>query len=68
MSRELKLMLKVKKFHNRDKALKKKVIPAVKSQIQKQGEIFTKISKRMYVEFGIWIHSVMSSTEITISF
>jgi hypothetical protein len=29
MSRELKLMLKVKKFHNRDKSLKKKVIPAI---------------------------------------
>ena len=31
-------MLKVKKFRNRDKALEKKVIPAIKSQIQKQGE------------------------------
>ena len=37
MSRELKLMLKVKKFRNRDKALEKKVIPAIKSQILKQG-------------------------------
>lgn len=36
MSRELKLMLKAKKFGNRDKAKKKKVIPAIKSQIQKQ--------------------------------
>ena len=30
-------MLKAKKFGNRDKAIKKKVIPAIKSQIQKQG-------------------------------
>jgi hypothetical protein len=37
VSRELKLMLKAKKFGNRDKAIKKKVIPAIKSQIQKQG-------------------------------
>jgi hypothetical protein len=31
-------MLKAKKFTDRDKAIKKKVIPAIKSQIQKQGE------------------------------
>jgi hypothetical protein len=37
MSRELKVMLKVKKSRNWDKALKKKVIPTIKSQIQKQG-------------------------------
>jgi hypothetical protein len=30
-------MLKAKKFGNRDKAIEKKVIPAIKSQIQKQG-------------------------------
>jgi hypothetical protein len=30
-------MLKAKKFGNRDKAIKKKVIPAIKSQIQRQG-------------------------------
>ena len=30
-------MLKVKKFDNRDKAIKKKVIPEINSQIQKQG-------------------------------
>jgi hypothetical protein len=68
MSRELKLMLKAKKFRNRDKALKKKVIQQSNLRSKSKGEIFTKISKRMYVEFGIWIHSVMSSIEITISF
>lgn len=36
-SRELKLMLKAKKFTDRDKAIKKKVIPTLSSQIQKHG-------------------------------
>ena len=36
-SRELKLMLKAKKFTDREKAIKKKVIPTINSQIQKQG-------------------------------
>lgn len=61
-------MLKAKKFGNRDKAIKKKVIPAINSQIQKQGEISKEISKKMNAEFGIWIPSGMNSTEITISF
>jgi hypothetical protein len=33
-------MLKAKKFGNRDKAINKKVIPAINSQIQKQGADF----------------------------
>jgi hypothetical protein len=33
-------MLKAKKFGNRDKSVKKKVIPAIRSQIQKQGGDF----------------------------
>jgi hypothetical protein len=37
ISRELKLMLKAKNFDNGSKTIKKKVIPAIKSQIQKQG-------------------------------
>lgn len=36
-SREFKIMLKARKFENRDKVIKKKVIPAINCQLQKVG-------------------------------